>query len=425
VHKQDTARLNAETIGDLIREGGHKQYMVARQIGVDPLTVNRWLTGKVKRISRDNLDKLAAVLQCSVERISHADEADVRATRVEQSQAAALLVEPRARQMFELTGDFAMYEQLLKAVMHPNMSVGELCEIYNQLTIAASRQNKQAQAREYAELTLDYAQRCGDTDREFSARCNIAASHGESGLLSLAVEELEQVIAFAESVGNLRGRAVAGVNLIHAYRLQADWEGAVRIAVDCVPRLRQLNHPMALIQAQNNAAAVSRDLGQFPLFRELIETPVPGLVLSPRNLATLPMLLAEADSLEGNCESAQVLLRSCYTDVLAAGRLMEDYHVSCASTFRRCGDLAAAQQHIDWALAQDWLSPYDHPFLHAEGARIAAAGNDHVAARRLRMQANAEFTALGMARWVCDDPAIEIGRQFPDAAVQLDSALLY
>jgi DNA-binding Xre family transcriptional regulator len=183
VHKQDTARLNAEAVSSLIREQGLKQYMLARSIGVEPLTVNRWLTGKVKRISRDNLARLASALGCQEEAISHADEADVRATQVEQSQAARMLVEQRAQNMFQISGDYELYEQLLKAVMHANMPLSDLCEIYNTLTKTCLRQRKVEDAREYNRLTLEYAQRCGNTDREFSALSNAAAIDGEFGQL--------------------------------------------------------------------------------------------------------------------------------------------------------------------------------------------------------------------------------------------------
>ena len=44
MHKQDTATLNQHALAGRIQELQLKQWWIARQIGVAPLTVNRWLT---------------------------------------------------------------------------------------------------------------------------------------------------------------------------------------------------------------------------------------------------------------------------------------------------------------------------------------------------------------------------------------------
>ena len=414
MHRQDTARLNAQALATRIREQGVKQYMLARAIGVEPLTVNRWLTGKVKRISRDNLDRLSNALGCNAEDLSHMDEADVRATQVEQSQAARMLVEPRAQAMFQLAGDFELYEKLLKAVMHANLPLSDLCEVYNQLTKASIRQQKFADAREYARLTLDYAQRCGNTDREFSALSNLAAVDGEVGMLGKARAQLEHVVSFAESVGSGHGRAIASINLMHAYRLQADWHGAIRTANSCVQYLRDSGNTNQLHHGLVNISSIARDTGQYALALKLRREAdnLPELVVSGWTKTYIDTAVTLLESLAGDTKGAADRLRTIYPEVQKLGRMVEDNHVTSASVFRRAGDLEAAQAHLAHLETNARLGPYDPPFIAAEAARIAAARGDGQGARRLRKQANTQFAALDMARWATDDPAVEVGAQF-------------
>jgi transcriptional regulator with XRE-family HTH domain len=414
VHKQDTARLNSAELAGRIRELGLKQYLLARTIGVEPLTVNRWLTGKVKRISRDNLARLAAALSCTEDALSFADEADVRATQQEQTSAARMLLEARAKTMFAVSGDYELYESLLKAVMHPNMPVSELCEIYNTLTKTSVRQCKYEDAREYNRLTLEYAQRSGNVDREFSALSNKAAIEGECGMLARARLALEDVISFAESVGNTRGRAIAGINLMHVYWLEADWHKAIKIANASIPLLRELAEPVVLHHGLANAAWVARETGQYKLalkikhYADSLE-----MVLTPGTEAHFQSVRALLVSLEGDPARGLELLEEVYAEVRQIGRIVEDNCVTSATVLRRAGELERAQEHVDAMLAADWLGKYDHPFLHAEAARIAAARRDGRGARRLRQLANAEFVERGMDRWASDDPAVEVGAQFP------------
>jgi tetratricopeptide (TPR) repeat protein len=315
--------------------------------------------------------------------------------------------------MFAVSGDYELYESLLKAVMHPNMPVSELCEIYNTLTKTSVRQRKYDDAREYNRLTLDYAQRSGNADREFSALSNKAAIEGECGMLAKARAALEDVISFAESVGNMRGRAISGINLMHVYWLQADWHRAIKAANAAIPLLRELGEPVVLHHGLANAAWVARETGQYKLALKIKQyADSLEMTLTPGTKSHFQSVRALLVSLCGDTAQGLALLEEVYEDVRKIGRIVEDNCVTSASVLRRAGELGRAQAHIDAMLAADWLGKYDHPFLHAEAARIAAARKDGRGARRLRQLANAEFAERGMERWASDDPAVEVGAQF-------------
>ena len=86
--KADTIRIATHVLGRRVEVLGLKQWWIARELGVTRKTVSRWLTGKVKRAARENLVALAELLDCELETITERDEADVLATREEQSVAA-------------------------------------------------------------------------------------------------------------------------------------------------------------------------------------------------------------------------------------------------------------------------------------------------------------------------------------------------
>jgi transcriptional regulator with XRE-family HTH domain len=411
VHKQDTAVLNAEALSLRIGELGFKQYWVAERIGVDKLTVNRWLNGKVKRISRDNLSRLARLLECPEDKLICEDELDLCATRAEQSHASRLLLDPGSRQMFLRSEEFALYESLLKAVMHPNMQLKELCGIYSQLTILAARQNNLASAKRYAGIALDYASRIGDSALEFSARSNIIAAEGDAGQLMKARRELEELVSFAESVGNLRGRAVAQINLLHAYRLQGELRKSLATAKEALSFFTLHVEPGAFLQACVNTGSTLLDGGAFELALRYRQKgcEVAGVGDWPRLRATGEVFAAAVESLLGRRDAALRRLTAVLPEFIKLGRVQEGEVILPALVLRRAGSLVEARRYLDESQGRGALSPYDEPFVLEEQGRIAAAAGSPGEAQELRGRANAGYAARNMTRRQHADPCQEPG----------------
>jgi len=411
LHRQDTASLNAHALGERISTLGFKQYWIAERIGVDKLTVNRWLTGKVKRISRDNLARLARLLDCGADDLVYSDETDIRATRTEQSQAAQLLLAAESKRMFGQSEEYALYEKLLKAVMHPNMSLSELCSIYGQLTIVAARLGDLPQTQKYAQLTLDYAQRCGDVDREFSARANLIATDGDAGKLVEARRALEYLVSFAESVGNLRGRAVAQINLMHAYRLLGDLRSAIKTGNDCLSFWLAADDKVPLIQALFFCANTARDLGEYEqalsLRRYALETG--GADVVRRGELTSQVFILDLRSLLGETAAAHAELLKVLEEFKSLRRVQDAEGVIPAGIMRRASHYRQASEYLEEYEAQPRLGPYEKPFITEERARLAAAQNQWKPALRLRLQANREFEELGMSKRCTEDPGLDTG----------------
>ena len=89
--QRQTVLLNNEALSRIIAEREVKQWLLARRIGVDRKTITRWITGKTQRISRDNITRLAEVLECSIEALTVKDTLEALGTREDRWAAARQL----------------------------------------------------------------------------------------------------------------------------------------------------------------------------------------------------------------------------------------------------------------------------------------------------------------------------------------------
>lgn len=154
--------LNSVFLKNRLAELGIKQWWLAEQVGVDRKTVVRWVQGKVRSLQRANAEALCTILQCSLEELTLADEADQLASAEDQRRAAQLLAESSLIDKLGPIGEWNVVEALLKATIVPNLPTHVLAELYNQLTVASWRQSKFDQAEIYNRRAEELARISGD-----------------------------------------------------------------------------------------------------------------------------------------------------------------------------------------------------------------------------------------------------------------------
>jgi transcriptional regulator with XRE-family HTH domain len=412
VQRSDTPLLNQTAVAERLRELQLKQWWVARQIGVTKLTVNRWLTGKVRHISRDNLVRLAEVLQAGPEDFIVRENAVAPATQVEQNQAAQLLSDTKTLQMFSAAGQLDVYEQMVKAVMHPNMALADLTELYSRMCQALGGQFKYKELKDYAGRGLDYAQRCGNLEREMQFRNNLIVAEGGAGKLAAAVRGMEEQISSAESAGLGIVRATACVNLSYALRLLGKLKESVKAINEALDFLDSFDDPRANLYALSNASLMALELGQFDFalglrregFRRAYNYNAEDMASKTQMMETL------VDALAGRKVSTKAV-RSSIEQMFAEGP-GDDSALWPSITLRLAGEAQAAADFLERLRAHPSKSPYREPFQLEEEARTAWALKRPKAAEQLRRQANEAFAALGMRWRIFDDPASEFGSQF-------------
>jgi DNA-binding Xre family transcriptional regulator len=424
VHKQDTATLNQHAVAELLRERQLKQWWVARQIGVTPLTVNRWLTGKVRRISRDNLARLAQVLETPAQDLVLADETDVQATQVEQSKAARLLVTKESQDMFMKAGQLETYERLIKAVMHPNLPLADLLELYGVLTLVTGLLGDFQRSRNYARLKLDFAQRCGDPEKELQARINIVTAEAALGRLKASHRNLRHAYSAAESQGSIRGVLTALVNLIATYHVLGNLNNAVRCGLRCFRILRtvraeQIPQPEEVVERWRiqltsytyfALCSVAIEGGQ-PALAQLIERaqrPYSKDSQVPVEALNLRAISLAADSLQGvDVDAGEV------DELVQAFSKSEQFGI-CGSVLpsillRRSQRLDEAADYLNALADNAGCQQYEKALIAEEWARVEAARGNSAAAEDWRATANGLLLDRGMEARCHDDPALEFG----------------
>ena len=216
--REDTVRVDAHFLTRRIEVLELKQGWVARQVGVDRKTVSRWVTGKVKRMSRESAEALAAVLDCDLDELTVSDEADVLATKEEQRVAAKLIQDNDLLQLLSPSDNWKLAEGVIRATLQPDLPRAQLGQLYNLLSIAAWRQGNYDEGRQRAERALELGEALGDQAIAHKARANLATIASLKGSQAEALEGYERCLAAPEYFANKRDHAAALSNVGAVYR---------------------------------------------------------------------------------------------------------------------------------------------------------------------------------------------------------------
>ena len=399
MQQQETATLNQHVLAESIREGQLKQWWIARQIGVKPRTVSRWLTGKVRQISRDNLTRLAAVLNLEEDLLVQQSSVEHYATQQDQNMAARLLTELHTQQLFIRGQQYSSYESLLKSVLHPNASTADLMRIYSSLMMATAEQGNFEMARYYGQRSTECAEQLGDTTQLLSVRASLCAVDGASGNLEQAIHGLEELYSVLDSLGFPSGGSLALLNLQHASYLRGDLNRSVSCLVPLIEHyVPRMNTSIAVVPLLHSTQ-VSIDCGDLALASELLECRRHLLAGEEWESERLTMLLL-TELLESLRRPAALnpALEQSIAEFMRVGERGETAILWPAVLLRRGGAPGKARLLLEQAAAEERLRVYDPPFVKEELARIAHAEGRESEAAALLQEAAELYSSLGMPR---------------------------
>jgi tetratricopeptide (TPR) repeat protein len=161
VPKPRTFLINGAFLEDRIARLGLKHWWVAEQSGVDERTLRRWIHGQVKRAQQENLRALARCLGCPEGELVVQREEDYFATAREQVRAAELIEEQDLIRTLAPSGNWSMFEGIVKAVMSPRVPLPTLARLYNLLSVSTRSRNDPEAALKYGRRALEIAERAG------------------------------------------------------------------------------------------------------------------------------------------------------------------------------------------------------------------------------------------------------------------------
>jgi tetratricopeptide (TPR) repeat protein len=424
VQRSDTVRLNTHFVVGRVEVLGLKQWWLARVIGVDRKTVNRWLMGKVKRITRYNAEKLAEYLECTLEEIIIPDDAVVYATREERRAAAEMLRERDLLQILSPSDNWELAERLIKATMYPDLPLRELGRLYNLLSTAAWRQGNYGEATAHAERAMEIGERLGDRGIMHNAIYNVATVDSLLGRHARSLEGYEKCLEHPEYFDTKREHAKVLSNISMVYRDFAVFEKSFRSQVEAIRTFEGLDLVYNLAIAWTGLAVILTELGFFDearasageAFRYADEA---GF---EKGAVTTAFYIADAVCLQGYPDEARPLVEGG----LEGLKRYDVYDLACheiaARVFRRAGEYKEAERQLEIGLR----TAEDFPMLYAmmlqEGSRLANAKGIGAEEERLCRNADYMFEEMGLPARVRNGPVAEYGCMFSVGA-DLNSAV--
>jgi tetratricopeptide (TPR) repeat protein len=306
MRRQDTVMLDTHALVERFDACGMKQWLLAREMAVHPRTVSRWLMGKVRRISRENLERLAAELSCRPEDIAAPEGSEVYATREEQRRAATLISESDLLHILSPSENWKLVERLIKATLEPDLPLSELGRLYNLLSIASWRQAKYEEARRHAERALEIGEQIGLNPVRLKALFNLATIDSFEGKCREALAGYIACLEQPQHFERERDHGSALGNLSMTYRDFARFEEALATQAEAVAIYRRLNMQFNLAISFTMYSLIYIELGlPEQAFAAMEESAAHARTAGfARQLMQLDFQHAEVDALRGDIPAA-------------------------------------------------------------------------------------------------------------------------
>lgn len=418
--REDTIALNTHAVVRRVELLGLKQAWLALAVGVTAKTVGRWLSGRVTRIARENLGRLAAALECEPGDIALDDRVGPFATREQQRVAAALIQERDLLGLLSPSDNWRLAEGLIKATMQPNLPLRQLGMLYNLLSITSWRQGSYQEARDHADRAMELGLRVGDRGVIHRATANIATIESIVGSPAAALAAYEEALQRPEYFENRRDHAAALSNVSMVYRDFARFDAALTAQREAIAMYHAMGLAFNEAIAWMSMAQIVTELGRLDEGLRACDSAALLAAESGFERGALSVQVYRADclSLLGDHESA---VAHAEQGIAGLARY-EVYDLMCneiaVRTARRAGRLQQAGEL--YRRFEPAARPFE--FLHArllqEGARLYLADGSAGAANQSWTRAVGVMRALGLhERAARGDPGMEYGTLFEGVAV--------
>jgi transcriptional regulator with XRE-family HTH domain len=416
MRREDTVRLDTDRLVREVRELGLRQWALARLVRVSRKTVSRWLTGKVRRISVHNLERLAGALGCRPDELTLPESAPPYATRADQRHAAELSLDRDLVQLLSPSGDWELAEGVLRASLEPNLPPERLGRLLNQLSITAWRQERYDEGYALARRAAAIGGRIGDEAIRVKAAANMATVDSLIGRHRDALEGYEWCLARAGCFETARDHAGVLTNVSMVYRDFARFAESVAAQREAIRLFGGLALPFNLSIAHACLGVILTEWGRLEEAALSLEESCRRAEAAnfSQKLVTLNFYTADVAALEGGKDRAAELI----AEGLRGLGGLEHYDPACLEITARCrrlaGDFDGAVRFLAEGLERSRKLLPARALLLQERARLALALGDAAGEERYRGEANDVFASTGLEKRVRREPVAEYGRMFTD-----------
>lgn len=398
MRKEDTLRLDAHFLSRRIEIRGVKLWWLAERLGVDRKTVSRWVTGKVKRLARENAEALARELDCRLEELVVSDEADVLATREEQRVAAALVQQQDLMGLLSPTENWQLAESIIKATLQPDLPLRQLGRLYNLLSIAAWRQGHYGEAEAHAARARQIGEQTADRAVITKALFNQATIDSMLSRHAASLAAYEACLAHPEGFEDRRTHGSALFNVGMVYRDFARLPASLRAIEESCAVFGALRSDFNLAIAWTGLGIVATEAGDAPRAAAALERALAHAASGNvrRYQDAVPLYQGDLLCLTGRAAEGRPLVERGFAALTAYPVHDLAAHEIRARAARLAGALDDAEAAIARGLdaTRDW--PTARAYLLHEAARAALARGDAAGEVSRREAANALWSSQGL-----------------------------
>ncbi|MCO4781476.1 MAG: helix-turn-helix domain-containing protein [Candidatus Cloacimonetes bacterium] len=206
---EQTQELNRAYLKKRALSLGLKQWQIAESIRVEPKTISRWFSGKVKKVKMSNLFRLSETLNCGIDDLSLVSTSDETLTNELQNQCASLICDTSVITLLTPSGNWKLADSLIQLSLATDVSLENQANLLNQLSIVSWRQDKLDLAQSYAKKAMDLGVQLKSKTILSGAFHNLATIYSFLGLLNESKSYYQKVIEIDIELNNRNGLAIS------------------------------------------------------------------------------------------------------------------------------------------------------------------------------------------------------------------------
>ena len=136
-----TVAINRSFLMEAIQKQELKQYWIAEMVGVHRVTLSGWLSGRICRVKRSRVSRLAEIIGCEFEQLVLKDRPKA-VKELDRKKVFDQMDGSSLGSILSTLGHDDLYENLISLVIAPDMSREQLCRAHTALAQAQMKQGK-------------------------------------------------------------------------------------------------------------------------------------------------------------------------------------------------------------------------------------------------------------------------------------------
>ena len=198
--KNDIRLLNHDALKTAVERKQLKQWWIAEQVGVSRYTVLRWLSGKIRHIRTENLERLAALLECAPKELEIDDRLFSSSLTDRRRRCAIEVIDCDLAEILRKAGCFELYETIVKSLDLEGVSPGHQFDAYYTLASSLINQAKYDEAIRVGLKASTLAQVTGNNEHQIKALGLLVVCHSAQGDFIRAQSEMSAIQGFRDLV---------------------------------------------------------------------------------------------------------------------------------------------------------------------------------------------------------------------------------